>query len=526
METSLSARAWSVMVSAFGGLLVLVHLGHAAAEDESVRAIVFGILFPFVVSVGILAGGIWIWRAGFETEETRRTFAWCFVGVLTLGTATVATILYQRSHGVVVADRAFVVINSISFGGLVGVVVGIYDVQRRRQRRSIRRRKRALNELHATTRELVQLSDREAVCSQAVDAARDILDMTINGCWLYDESEEALVPVAWTDEALELMDEQPVYDGGESLSWRAHQTGEILTFDDVHESSRRHNDETVIRSEIILPLGEHGVMNVGSTRPNAFDQSDVSLMRILAANTQTALERADREQEIAAARERTKRLNRQLGVLNRVLRHDIRNAANVIRGNAELLAERADCETEPAATIRAQADELVGLGERARDFERTIRDDDHESATIDIAAVIEAELERIEREYPSVETSEPIPDSCFVTAHPRIEAAIANVVENAAEHNDHQRPRIEVEIDRPGEGRVEVRIADNGPGIPDSEVTVLERGYETPLEHASGLGLWLVSWIVNESGGDIRFEENDPRGSVVRLRFDEADEAH
>ena len=72
---------------------------------------------------------------------------------------------------------------------------------------------------------------------------------------------------------------------------------------------------------------------------------------------------------------------------------------------------------------------------------------------------------------------------------------------------------------------MEVRVADDGPGIPAAEVNVLERGYETPLEHGSGLGLWIVNWIVTESGGGISFDENDPRGSVVTLRFEAESDA-
>ena len=66
---------------------------------------------------------------------------------------------------------------------------------------------------------------------------------------------------------------------------------------------------------------------------------------------------------------------------------------------------------------------------------------------------------------------------------------------------------------------VVVLLRDNGPGIPEDEVETLEQGYETDLKHLSGLGLWLVYWIVDMSGGAIAFEPNDPRGSVVELRL-------
>jgi two-component system sensor histidine kinase RegB len=46
---------------------------------------------------------------------------------------------------------------------------------------------------------------------------------------------------------------------------------------------------------------------------------------------------------------------------------------------------------------------------------------------------------------------------------------------------------------------------------------VLEAGEETPLEHSTGLDLWLVYWVVALSGGELAFEENDPRGTVVTI---------
>lgn len=522
MGTSPTARRWSTAVAALGAALVLVHVGHALGEDESLRTVVFGMVVPTVVSLGVLAGGVWLRRSEFGAAATRRVGAWCAVGVATLAVGTVLTILYQRSHGVIVADQAFVVAGSASFGALVGLVVGVYDAQKQRQQRAIRERERTLNDLHTTTRRLVRTSDRQDVAEHAVRAARDVLGMPINACWLYDETEDALVPVASTDEATELLGELPTYTGGESLSWEAFRTGEVMTFDDVRSAEGLHNSETPIRSEIVLPLGDHGVMNVGSAEPGAFDQADLSMIRILAANTRTALERADRERELADTREQTKRLNRQLSVLNRVLRHDIRNSANVIRGHADLLAEGTERSTEAAATVREQATELVELGERARDVERVMRSEGHEREAVDVVAAVEAQLERVREEYPAVDARGPDVEECRAHAHPRIESAIGNVVENAVEHNDRETPRVEVSVSRTEDDRVEVRIADDGPGIPESEVAVLERGYETPLEHASGLGLWLVNWLVTASGGDVRFEENDPRGSVVRLRLDAA----
>ena len=61
-------------------------------------------------------------------------------------------------------------------------------------------------------------------------------------------------------------------------------------------------------------------------------------------------------------------------------------------------------------------------------------------------------------------------------------------------------------------------VADDGPGIPSSERALISEEQEiTQLRHASGLGLWLVNWVVTQSGGWLSFEDNDPRGTVVTL---------
>jgi hypothetical protein len=46
---------------------------------------------------------------------------------------------------------------------------------------------------------------------------------------------------------------------------------------------------------------------------------------------------------------------------------------------------------------------------------------------------------------------------------------------------------------------------------------VLETDSESQLEHLSGFGLWLVNWVLSVSGGSLAFEDNNPRGTVVRL---------
>jgi len=68
-----------------------------------------------------------------------------------------------------------------------------------------------------------------------------------------------------------------------------------------------------------------------------------------------------------------------------------------------------------------------------------------------------------------------------------------------------------------GTSGVEIVVEDDGPGIPDHQVAVLEEGAETPLLHGNGIGLWLVHWAVGTLRGDVEFERI-PDGSRVRIR--------
>jgi len=71
---------------------------------------------------------------------------------------------------------------------------------------------------------------------------------------------------------------------------------------------------------------------------------------------------------------------------------------------------------------------------------------------------------------------------------------------------------------RDGEPAVEIVITDNGPGIPKHERKAIESGEETPLQHGTGLGLWLVYWAMSLLGGDIHIDDADP-GTRIALRL-------
>jgi PAS domain S-box-containing protein len=225
-----------------------------------------------------------------------------------------------------------------------------------------------------------------------------------------------------------------------------------------------------------------------------------------------------------------RRYEQRLRVLNRVLRHDLRNEVNVIQGHADLILDgNVTAETKDhASVIRRKAETLVDLGEQTRKIDYTLHSTDGVEKPLEITAAIRDRLDAVQKEFPSAIVTRELPDEQWVLADDLVDSAILNVVDNAIEHNDRVAPQITVAVEPVtvgGVDYVEVAVADNGPGIPESERRVFTEGTETPLSHGSGLGLWLTEWIVTRSNGHLCFEENDPRGTVVRVRLRETEPA-
>jgi PAS domain S-box-containing protein len=217
-------------------------------------------------------------------------------------------------------------------------------------------------------------------------------------------------------------------------------------------------------------------------------------------------------QDVTELRNRQQRLT----VLNRVLRHNLRNDMNAIDGYATMLADQFDA--APAEQVREVSAEVVDLADKAREIERVMARRG-ETDPADAATIADSVVDRVSGRFAAEITLSTPDESVPVPGRGILKPALENVIENAAEHNDADQPRVDVTVRRPPEDQtVEFRVTDNGPGIPPQEREVLLEGTETALKHGSGLGLWLVYWSVESLDGDIVFEDNHPRGSVVSLR--------
>jgi PAS domain S-box-containing protein len=221
------------------------------------------------------------------------------------------------------------------------------------------------------------------------------------------------------------------------------------------------------------------------------------------------------QQDVTARRER----QQQLAVIDRVLRHNLRNDMNVIHGWGETIrSETTGAVAEAAEQIMEVSDELLELAEKERAITDLLLEEPRLDA-IEVGDLLRRVASDLGSEYPAATVTVECPDGVTVRATPQFERAVEELVRNGIVHNDAASPEVALTVTDTG-GTVSIDVADDGPLIPEVERAILEEDVkQTPLYHGSGLGLWFVKLLTTRSGGTIAVGENDPRGNVVSIEF-------
>lgn len=388
----------------------------------------------------------------------------------------------------------------------------------------LREREAKLEGLQERSQRLISATTKEETARVAVSAAEDVIGLPLSGVHRLNEAGDTLQGSVMTEAAREAFDGLPDYhrdhDDGSSdaIVWEVFERGESLYIEDTHEYDQL-TEEPLSRCLLAHPVGDHGVFIASSEQPNRFDEIDQTLFELLASTLTTAFDRVEREQTLRRREERLQQHQQRFTVLNRVLRHDIRTQVNVILGGVSQLAESIG-DTPALGSIKSRSLKIVELSENARRIEETISDSNDATFTVNLNDIIEECIENIRANDSEFDAETEIPDDIYVSSNGLLDAAVENVLMNAVEHNDRNPPEIDLTVSRePDDGGVAIRVADNGPGIPANERHVFEQGDETQLQHSSGLGLWLVHWIINDLDGTVEIEDRQPRGTVVRLRL-------
>ncbi len=236
------------------------------------------------------------------------------------------------------------------------------------------------------------------------------------------------------------------------------------------------------------------------------------------------LEKTNRRlEQIQAEARRSERLA-ALGQLSAGLAHEIRNPLGVIKGSAEMLQQKLEdsnpLASELASYISSEVNRLSALVTRFLDFARPLHLDLEPKSMVElvdralhsVAAQWSGPEIRVERAYePSLPLVPIDEDFC--------ERVFVNLAQNAYEAmTDGGTLRVAIrraQRDRiPG---VEVRFADSGPGVPEELREQIFNPFVTSKKGGVGLGLAIVSKIVDEHHGALRLEKSDGPGACFSV---------
>jgi signal transduction histidine kinase len=264
---------------------------------------------------------------------------------------------------------------------------------------------------------------------------------------------------------------------------------------------------------------------------------------------------------LLSLRDVTRRRQREQGldVLNRLLRHNLRNELSVIDGRTTLVADRVDdpATAEHLDAVQRSTGSLAALSDKAAAVS-AVFDATDDPSRVDVGALVETAAGSVTAAFPAAEVAtEASGDVTLTTNEQLLYLAVENVVENAVEHGstgsrtgsddavehgststrngedavehgststrngedavehvDADGPAVAVTVDRVEDG-VRVRVDDEGEGVPPAERAVIERETETELDHGSGLGLWVTNWAVTSCGGTLAFGTHAGGGRVT-----------
>ena len=246
------------------------------------------------------------------------------------------------------------------------------------------------------------------------------------------------------------------------------------------------------------------------------------------------LAETNRRLELAQAAARRSERLAALGQLSAGLAHEIRNPLGVIKGSAEMLTQKLQASDELARElagyISTEVNRLSALVTEFLDFARPLHAEPHPA---DLTALLDRVLQivagrfdakqardrpvRVERHYAGGLPLVPLDESLC-------EQAFLNLVQNAYEamQDEDQGGTLRVEVqpitkdDRKG---VELRLADTGPGVPEDLREEIFNPFVTTKKTGVGLGLSIVSKIVDGHQGSIHVENAAGGGAVFTLFF-------
>jgi len=206
---------------------------------------------------------------------------------------------------------------------------------------------------------------------------------------------------------------------------------------------------------------------------------------------------------------------KQIELINSILRHDLANHFTVIRSAIRLYNREANQEfldeivkhTMQGVTLIKNMKELGSV------FATKVQ-----TSNFQINDVVT----KITKLYPNIDFDLDLKDA-EVLANSSLESVIDNIIRNAINHGGTGKIKITSQMT---ENKYTLKIADFGKGIPDEiKPKIFDENFRSGSTGNTGLGLFIVKQMMNNYGGNVHVEDNQPQGAKFILVFQISNDA-
>jgi len=341
-----------------------------------------------------------------------------------------------------------------------------------------KRRERQLDAVFNSTFQYIGLVDPDGTVLRVNDAALDLVDA---------DRDDVIGLRAW-ETPWWRDDDERVADLRSALDRAVD--GAFVRYE--VEIDRENTDRTVVIDFSVTPVDD--------------DEGEVSFL-VLEGHDITA--RKERERALRREQER-------LEFVNRIIRHNLLNGLNVVGARADIVEDFVnDAGLTHLETIQGRVREMTELVGTMRTFMKVIVErESHEFRPRRIDEAVGHGVESLRRESDAASVAVGRLPDVSVVADDLLDEVVEHLLKNAVQHNDKPDPAVDVEV-AAGDDAVELRVSDNGPGVPDEEKRrIVDQRIEDLSNPGNGFGLFLVREIVESYGGSVGIEDNDRGGAT------------
>ena len=209
-----------------------------------------------------------------------------------------------------------------------------------------------------------------------------------------------------------------------------------------------------------------------------------------------------------------------IDVLNRILRHNLRNELNIIMGlNTIINKETNNTDIQNyCSKLNNSTSRLKRLTEEAKII-KNITKENTKLNVLNLKTQIKYAIDMCSNNLDISCINLDISSDTTIKSGEKIHFVFESLIDNAIRYNNSNTPYVKIFAKEYNE-YVDICIEDNGPGIPKEEIHIINQDEKiSELKHGSGLGLWLSKWIIETYNGKLIVDNNMCGGTTIKIRL-------